>query len=146
MSDEDAYMALPLNNAQGELHPLEEGMHAIGSGLSQRQYAAKVGKKATTIVTRMQAAAVAVICSDIGADLRPHWTSLSELHPAPRLPPRVGTVDRGAGKGRGPEVQRNSGAVTVATERTRLFVISTATVCGSRRRLILSIRTLRSAV
>jgi hypothetical protein len=26
MSDADAYMALALNNAQGELHPLEEGM------------------------------------------------------------------------------------------------------------------------
>jgi ParB-like chromosome segregation protein Spo0J len=30
MSDEDAYMALALNNAQGELHPLERGYHALG--------------------------------------------------------------------------------------------------------------------
>jgi hypothetical protein len=29
MSDEDAYMALALNNAQGELHALEVGMHAL---------------------------------------------------------------------------------------------------------------------
>jgi hypothetical protein len=77
-------MALALNNAQGELHPLEEGMHAIGSGLSQREYAAKVGKKQTPIVARMQAATVAAACSDIGADFRPLWSSLNEIHPAPR--------------------------------------------------------------
>jgi ParB-like chromosome segregation protein Spo0J len=37
MSDEDAYMALALDSAQGEMHPLEEWMHAIGSGLSVRE-------------------------------------------------------------------------------------------------------------
>ena len=31
MSDEDAYMALALNNAQGELSELEVGLHALGA-------------------------------------------------------------------------------------------------------------------
>jgi hypothetical protein len=83
MSDEDAYMALALNNAQGELHPLEEGMHAIGSGMTQRAYAEKIGKPHRTIATRMQAAEVAA-CADIGTDLRVCWSQLAELHPAPR--------------------------------------------------------------
>ena len=55
MSDEDAYMALVLNNAPGELTPLEVGLHAIGSGLTQRDYAAKIGMKQTTLVRRRQA-------------------------------------------------------------------------------------------
>jgi hypothetical protein len=84
MSDEDAYMALALNNAQGELHPLEEGMHAIGSGLSQRDYAAKAGKGRGMIEPRWQAATVAAVCHDIMADLRDHWSALSAIHPAPR--------------------------------------------------------------
>lgn len=75
-----------LSPARRELHPLEEVMHPVKSGLSQREYAAKVRKKQTTVVHRMQAADVASICSDIGAaNLQPHWSALSELHPAPRL-------------------------------------------------------------
>jgi hypothetical protein len=31
-------MALVLNNAQGELTPLEVGLHAISSGMTQREY------------------------------------------------------------------------------------------------------------
>lgn len=86
MSDDDAYMALALNNAQGELHPLEEGMHALGSGLSKSEYAAVTRKGETTIQTRRQAASVAeAVRSHMGpVDLRDHWRALSELHPAPR--------------------------------------------------------------
>jgi hypothetical protein len=58
MSDADAYMALALNNAQGELSPLEIGLHALGSGLSQRAYAEQVGMAQTTLVHRWQAAEV----------------------------------------------------------------------------------------
>ena len=32
MGDADACMALVLANTQSELHPLEEGLHALGSG------------------------------------------------------------------------------------------------------------------
>jgi hypothetical protein len=61
----DAYMALALCNAQGELHPLEEGLHALGSGLSKAEYATKVGKGETTIQDRRQAAAIANSCGRI---------------------------------------------------------------------------------
>jgi ParB-like chromosome segregation protein Spo0J len=77
-------MALALNNAQGELHPLEEGMHALGSGMTQREYAAKAGKSANGMQRRMQAATVASTCTDISADPREYWSQLTELHPAPR--------------------------------------------------------------
>jgi hypothetical protein len=84
MSDEDAYMALALNNAQGELHPLEEGMHAKDSGLSLRDYAERVGKQKTTMQHRMQAATVAAACTHMGTiDLRDYWRHLSEVHCAP---------------------------------------------------------------
>lgn len=83
LSDDDAYMALALNNAQGELHPLEEGMHALGSGMSQRDYAAKVGKPKTNIANRIYAAEVAAKWSGTGPDkLRDCWSSLSEVHAA----------------------------------------------------------------
>ncbi len=84
LSDEDAYMALALNNAQGELHPLEEGMHALGSGLSVRSYADKAGKLPANIQKRMQAAKVAKACIDIDTtNVRDAWSALSEIHPTP---------------------------------------------------------------
>jgi hypothetical protein len=33
---DEAYMELVLANTQGELRPLEEGLHALGSGMSER--------------------------------------------------------------------------------------------------------------
>jgi hypothetical protein len=36
-------LALALNNAQGELSPLEVGLHALGSELTGRDYAKQVG-------------------------------------------------------------------------------------------------------
>jgi protein gp37 len=58
LSDEDAYMALVLNNAQGELSPLEIGLHQLGSGMTVRDYAAKIGINEDTLGTRVQAARV----------------------------------------------------------------------------------------
>ena len=83
MADAEAYMALVLANTQGELHPLEEGLHALGSGLSQRAYAEQVGKSANAVQRRSQAAAVARACTDISAELRDRWNQLAELHAAP---------------------------------------------------------------
>jgi ParB-like chromosome segregation protein Spo0J len=40
LSDDDAYIALVLNNTQGELHALEIGRHALESGKDVRAYAA----------------------------------------------------------------------------------------------------------
>jgi hypothetical protein len=85
MSDEDAYMALAHCNKQGELHPLEEGLHALGSGKSVRDYASRTGKSDKATQVRMQAVRFAAACSDIAtADLRDSWSALSELHSAPR--------------------------------------------------------------
>lgn len=91
MSDEDAYMALALNNAQGELHPLERGLHALGvvekgkHGKSIDAYARRVGreKEARSIAREIEAAEVA---AEIGAsaDFADNWSALSELHTAPR--------------------------------------------------------------
>ena len=59
MSDEDAYMAIALNNPQGELHPLEVGLHALKSGFEPKRYAELVGKPRRSIQTRFNAARVA---------------------------------------------------------------------------------------
>jgi hypothetical protein len=85
MSDEDAYMALALNNAQGELHPLEVGLHALQSGLGVRDYAIQTGANERTILTRFNAAAV-VKTADVG-DLNTvcrYYSQLAEIHSAPR--------------------------------------------------------------
>lgn len=83
MHDATAYMALALNNAQGELSPLEVGLHALHSGLSVRDYADKTGMSATN-VARGRYAAEVLECAHVGTanpDLHRH---LAEIHPAPR--------------------------------------------------------------
>jgi hypothetical protein len=52
LTDDDAYMALVLNNAQGELTPLEIGVHAVGSKMAYRDYAAKINMKHDTLRDR----------------------------------------------------------------------------------------------
>jgi hypothetical protein len=59
MSDEDTYMALALHNAQGELHPLEVGLHAPHSGLSVREDARRAGIPDNTLGTQVKSARVA---------------------------------------------------------------------------------------
>ncbi len=81
MTDEEAYMALVLHNAQSELEPLEEGMHALDSGMDQKAYAAKVGKARATLQDRWHAAEVFRTVRDIphgSISLLPYWSSLSE--------------------------------------------------------------------
>ena len=80
MDDATAYMALALNNAQGELSPLEVGLHALHSGLSGRAYAERVGAAHRTIADRMQAAEVAE-CAHVRTDV--DFRSLTAIHPAP---------------------------------------------------------------
>lgn len=83
MSDDDAYMALALCNAQGELHPLEEGLHALGSGMPILAYADKCGmneSKRRYLAMKVQAAKIR---HEIGTDVpMDQWRALSELHPA----------------------------------------------------------------
>ena len=95
MSDEEAYMALVLDNAQSELLPLEEGMHAVHGPLGLREYAEKTGKTVTVIQHRWQAAKVASVCSNVTTQsLSDIWLSLSVIHVAPEWlwPELVATV------------------------------------------------------
>jgi hypothetical protein len=80
MPDDEAFMALVLCNTHGELTPLERGMHALKSGMSVRDYAAKVGRAKGTVDHEMRAAKVASGCPDIGT-LGSY--QLSEIHAAP---------------------------------------------------------------
>lgn len=82
MSDGDAYMALVLANAQGELHPLEEGKHAAESGLDLKTYAEVVGKARTSLSHKALAYRVYAV-THMGHDLRDRWRCLAELHAAP---------------------------------------------------------------
>lgn len=89
LSDEDAYMMLVLDNAQASLHPLEIGLHALRSGLTQRAYADRIGMTDGTLQNRWEAAQVVDFvgksCSDIPAnELRGKWGHICELHPAPK--------------------------------------------------------------
>jgi hypothetical protein len=77
-------MALALCNAQGELHPLEVGLHALHSGLSIRQYAEMQGAKPGTIQDRVEAAKVADACRHMPTlRLADCWRHLAEIHAAP---------------------------------------------------------------
>jgi protein gp37/ParB-like chromosome segregation protein Spo0J len=84
MLDADAYMALALNNAQGELHPLEVGMHALKSGIGVREYAERMGQSKTAIGVKRAAASVADACPDIGTEAMGYWSHLAEIHAAPK--------------------------------------------------------------
>jgi hypothetical protein len=71
-------MALALCNAQGELHPLEVGLHALHSGLSVRDYAQRVGLAHPSIVVRRHAGEVVTrVIIGITPD---RWRHLAEIH------------------------------------------------------------------
>jgi hypothetical protein len=80
MDDVTAYMALALNNAQGELSPLEVGLHALHSGLSQTEYGKQMGLSQDSISLRMRAAKVADTTRVVNGDL---WRHLAEIKSAP---------------------------------------------------------------
>jgi hypothetical protein len=76
-------MALALNNAQGELHPLEVGLHALGfieAGGTIRDYAKRAGAAENTLADRVKAARVATVTN---VRDREHWLHLSIIHTAP---------------------------------------------------------------
>jgi protein gp37 len=85
MSDDEAYMALVLNNAQGELHPLEVGIHALHSGKTLKEYADKTGEKHfQNIGNRRAAATVWEAVQNIlnCANQQDCWLQLKEIHGA----------------------------------------------------------------
>lgn len=58
MTDDEAYMQLVLCNTQSELHPLEEGIHALNSGISGSEYARQIGKPQRTVAVEINSARV----------------------------------------------------------------------------------------
>jgi hypothetical protein len=94
MSDEEAYMALALHNAQSELHPLEVGLHALGSGLSVRDYQARCGLSTGSVAQRRMAAEVftyvntwhALISAGEGGSLTKEWHILNGTAPGTPFP------------------------------------------------------------
>jgi len=98
MDDDAAFMALVLSNSQGELDPLEIGIHAFEAvplskggrgkkgGLSE--YAEKIGKQAPHVTNYRNAGevikAVAISCPDIRTSLLGKAYHLSAIHKLPR--------------------------------------------------------------
>lgn len=85
MTDEQAYMELVLCNTQSELHPLEEGLHALDSNMTIREYADKSGKGKSEIDRRKSAAEVMRACPHVGTttEKKEYWRQIQEIHAAP---------------------------------------------------------------
>ena len=96
LDDDAAYMALVTSNSQGELSPLEIGLHALGlefdkrgkgaSGGGLKGYAEKVGRDAGSITRFRQAAAVvqSINCVNAINELATRTQHLSAIHALPR--------------------------------------------------------------
>lgn len=91
LDEDEAYMVLATANAQGELSPLEIGMHALhyvekgqgkkGAGLEG--YAAMIGKKRPNIVLYRDAAQVASYIDIRGEELLSKANHLAAIHKLP---------------------------------------------------------------
>jgi len=82
MSDDDAYMMLVLDNAQSALHPLEEGLHALGAPMTQTEYGKRIGKAQRSVGDRVTSARVAKFSGYPLKDLIPHWSAIAQFHVA----------------------------------------------------------------
>jgi hypothetical protein len=80
-------MALALCNAQGELHPLEVGLHALQSGLSVPEYARRAGLtkdgERRYLQQKTDAAHVVRCTGACAPDVTDRWRHLAEIHAAP---------------------------------------------------------------
>lgn len=88
MDDATAYMELVRANAQGELSPLERGIHALHAIENKihpdvKAYAESVGRKRTTVHNEIYAASVAMAVPHVGNDISSHYKSFVEIHAAP---------------------------------------------------------------
>lgn len=73
------------SDAQGELSPLEVGLHALHSGLSLQEYSDRIGmRNKQSVAERVWAAKVMEACKDILTGDFDKWQHLSTIHPAPR--------------------------------------------------------------
>ena len=83
-----AYMQLALCNAQGELHPLEEGLHALHAKqehkIDLKAYAERVGKNEKTLHTKVRETRVIENLDIEISDIWRYWSSIAELHSDPR--------------------------------------------------------------
>ncbi len=83
LDDDTAYMQLVLANTQGELSPLERGIHFNGSGRGVREYAREVGRNHQVISYESQAAEVATQVASRIADLLDKTRHLAAIHALP---------------------------------------------------------------
>jgi hypothetical protein len=70
-------------NAQGELHPLEVGLHALRSELDIKAYAERAGIPRTTLQHAVNAARVVTHVGHTSEQTN-RWRHLAEIHAAPR--------------------------------------------------------------
>jgi len=140
MDDEAAFMELILANAQGELSPLERGIHALGAtekgkhnGKSISAYAEQVGRPEPSVNQEVKAARVASSRLSVNfSDISDKCTHLSTIHAAPdacwsslvkrmiaeswTVAQRLGGVrERGRGREGGALIQRPETAINYAT-------------------------------
>lgn len=59
-------------------------MHALHSGMTERAYAANVGRAKTTVHREMAAATVIEAWSDVGPNASDYFSQLVEIHAAPK--------------------------------------------------------------
>ncbi len=87
LDDHDAFMALVLENTQGELTPLERGFHALRAtekGKWGKAYAESVGRLQQEVQREVQAAKVASKVTPRGVTFPPaRWRHLAEAHALP---------------------------------------------------------------
>jgi len=94
LDDDEAYMMLATCNAQGELSPLEIGLHALhcvelgaggrGKKGGMRGYAERVGKDEKTIRRAKDGAEVALKCGHVSAFLHDKTAHLAAIHALPQ--------------------------------------------------------------
>lgn len=84
MDDDEAFMQLVLSNTQGELSPLEIGMHALTWLGEQKDYAERTGYGKSYISQLRSGAEVARVYSSKLADLDDKAKHLYEVSKAPR--------------------------------------------------------------
>jgi ParB/RepB/Spo0J family partition protein len=87
MDDDTAFMQLVLANAQGELSPLERGLHALAATEKHgdiKGYAEATGRPRPSVQAEVQAARVAKSCTCNFSELLDRTRHLSDIHAAPR--------------------------------------------------------------
>ena len=83
LDDDAAYMALVTSNSQGELSPLERGIHFNRAGVGVREYARLTGRSATVVTHEAQAGRVFAHANTDAATLHDKARHLAEIHSLP---------------------------------------------------------------